>query len=145
MDMLALVWWGCCRVELTTVMGIGWSPSPGLFPPYQTHTTTSLPSFFSLSLLYFPSLLKIPPIFPFLFHWQFSLSVDLYKEQKMTFISGNLCFYIGKTGCRPVHNLNSGQWKCRKQKHQWKYCSHLSWHKHKVLTTQKCMNNPFRL
>ena len=133
----------CCRVELTTVWGTWSSPSPGQFPPYQTHTTTSLSSFFSLSLPHFPCLLKIPPIFPFLFHWQLSMSVDLYREQKGTLISGNLCFYIGKTGCWPVHNLNWGQWKGRKQKHQWKYLGHLLWHKHKVLTAQKCMSNPF--
>lgn len=133
----------CCRVELTTVGGTWRSPSPGQFPPYQAHTTTCLSSFFSLSLPHFPSLLKIPPVFPFLFHWQLSMSVDFYKEQKATLISGNLCFYIGKTGCWPVHNLNWGQWKCRKQKHQWKYSSHLLCHKHKVLTAQKCMSNPF--
>ena len=144
MDMFTLVWWGPLQNRADHNRRTQWSPPQGRLPPFQATTSLS-----SLSPHFFPT---FPPcsqnpilLSPSLPQRQFSVSPDFYKEKKMTLVFGNFCFYMGQAGYWTIYNLNWGQWKGRKHKHQWKYFNHLPWHTYKMLATQKCRNSPFLL
>lgn len=145
-------WWTCsplsdggrCRTELTTMGGhSGLHLKGGYLLSSQPLLFLLFPPIFSPLSLLAP---KTPSFFPLLSHKDsFQWAQIFTKKKKMTLVFGNFCFSMGKAGYWPIYNLNWGQWKDRKHKHQWKYFNHLPWHTYKALATQKCRSSPFLL